>query len=136
MSNQTEAETGLARSEAVASFEHQHTFLSRIQHALHSNPALVPLIVLVLSIIVSVDGGCPGVANVRDGVIGATSQQYPLQMAALGVEAIKAWADTGEKPAPTEGKDFFDTGVKLVTDTAVDGVESIDSATGADLCWG
>ena len=51
MSNQTEADGGLvARADAVASFEHQHTILSRIQHALHSNPALVPLIVLVLSI--------------------------------------------------------------------------------------
>ena len=39
-------------------------------------------------LIVSVDGGCPGVQNVIDGVIGATSQQYPLQMAALGIEAI------------------------------------------------
>lgn len=87
-------------------------------------------------LIVSVDGGCPGVANVKDGVIGATSQQYPLQMAALGVEAIKAWADSGTKPAPTEGKDFFDTGVKLVTDEPVDGVESIDSTEGAALCWG
>ncbi len=87
-------------------------------------------------LIVSVDGGCPGVANVKDGVIGATSQQYPLQMAALGVEAIKAWADSGTKPTPTEGKDFFDTGVKLVTDEPVDGVESIDSTEGADLCWG
>lgn len=86
--------------------------------------------------IVSVDGGCPGVANVKDGVIGATSQQYPLQMAALGIEAIKAWADSGEKPAPTPGKDFFDTGVKLVTDHPVDGVESIDSTEGASLCWG
>lgn len=87
-------------------------------------------------LIVSVDGGCPGVANVKDGVIGATSQQYPLQMAALGVEAIKAWADSGTKPAPTEGKDFFDTGVKLVTDEPADGVESIDSTEGAALCWG
>ncbi|QYO78942.1 sugar ABC transporter substrate-binding protein [Devosia salina] len=87
-------------------------------------------------LIVSVDGGCPGVANVKDGVIGATSQQYPLQMAALGVEAIKAWADTGAKPKPTPGKDFFDTGVKLVTDEPVDGVESIDSTEGAALCWG
>tara|TARA_R100000365_G_C2730836_1_gene61142 strand:- start:7 stop:1065 length:1059 start_codon:yes stop_codon:yes gene_type:complete len=53
MSNQTEANGGLvARVEAVASFEHQHTMLSRIQHALHSNPALVPLIVLVLSVAV------------------------------------------------------------------------------------
>ncbi|WP_428055113.1 sugar ABC transporter substrate-binding protein [Devosia oryzisoli] len=86
--------------------------------------------------IVSIDGGCPGVANVKDGVIGATSQQYPLQMAALGVEAIKQWADDGTKPTPTEGKDFFDTGVKLVTDEPVDGVESIDTTEGADLCWG
>ena len=29
-------------------------------------------------LIVSVDGGCPGVKNVTEGVIGATSQQYPL----------------------------------------------------------
>ena len=74
-------------------------------------------------LIVSVDGGCPGVTNVKDGVIGATSQQYPLQMAALGIEAIKKFADTGEKPAPTEGKDFFDTGVTLITDKPVEGVE-------------
>jgi fructose transport system substrate-binding protein len=87
-------------------------------------------------LIVSVDGGCPGVANVRDGVIGATSQQYPLQMAALGVEAIKEWADNGTKPTPTEGKDFFDTGVTLVTDEPVDGVDSIDTAEGESLCWG
>lgn len=87
-------------------------------------------------LIVSVDGGCPGVANVRDGIIGATSQQYPLQMAALGVEAIKAWADTGTKPEPTPGKDFFDTGVALVTDEPVAGVDSIDSTRGAELCWG
>lgn len=87
-------------------------------------------------LIVSVDGGCPGVTNVKDGVIGATSQQYPLQMAALGVEAIKAWADNGAKPQPTEGKDFFDTGVKLVTDQPVAGLESIDSTKGAELCWG
>lgn len=87
-------------------------------------------------LIVSVDGGCPGVANVKDGVIGATSQQYPLQMAALGVEAIKAWADNGTKPEPTPGKDFFDTGVSLVTDEPVDGVDSIDTAEGEALCWG
>ena len=31
--------------------------------------------------IVSVDGGCAGVRNVRAGVIDATSQQYPLRMA-------------------------------------------------------
>ncbi|WP_180325117.1 sugar ABC transporter substrate-binding protein [Cereibacter azotoformans] len=87
-------------------------------------------------LIVSIDGGCPGVQNVKEGVIGATSQQYPLQMAALGVEAIAAFAKDGTRPATTEGKDFTDTGVALVTDQPVEGVESIDSARGAELCWG
>lgn len=87
-------------------------------------------------LIVSVDGGCPGVANVADGVIGATSQQYPLDMASLGIEAIAAFAKDGTKPALTEGKDFVDTGVALVTDKPVEGVESIDSTKGTELCWG
>jgi fructose transport system substrate-binding protein len=87
-------------------------------------------------LIVSVDGGCPGVASVKDGVIGATSQQYPLQMAALGVEAIAKFAADGSKPAPTEGKSFFDTGVALVTDKPAAGINSIDTAKGTELCWG
>ena len=87
-------------------------------------------------LIVSVDGGCPGVANVKDGIIGATSQQYPLQMAALGVEAIAKFAADGTKPAPTEGKAFFDTGVALITDKPAAGVDSIDTAKGTELCWG
>ena len=87
-------------------------------------------------LIVSVDGGCPGVKNVADGVIGATSQQYPLLMASKGIEAIAAWAADGTKPAPTPGKDFFDTGVALVTDQPVDGVDSISVEEGMNLCWG
>lgn len=87
-------------------------------------------------LIVSVDGGCPGVQNVKDGVIGATSQQYPLLMASLGVEAIKKWADEGVKPEPTPGKAFFDTGVALVTDKPAPGVDSIDTTEGTNLCWG
>ena len=87
-------------------------------------------------LIVSVDGGCPGVQNVRDGVIGATSQQYPLLMASLGIEAIAAWAADGTKPENTPGKDFFDTGVALVTDQPVEGVESISVDEGLSLCWG
>ncbi|WP_226780928.1 sugar ABC transporter substrate-binding protein [Oceaniglobus trochenteri] len=87
-------------------------------------------------LIVSVDGGCPGVQNVADGVIGATSQQYPLLMAAKGVEAIAKFAEDGTLPVPTEGKAFFDTGVALVTDKPVDGVESISVKEGMDLCWG
>ncbi|WP_146286181.1 sugar ABC transporter substrate-binding protein [Gemmobacter aquaticus] len=87
-------------------------------------------------LIVSVDGGCPGVANVKDGIIGATSQQYPLLMASLGIEAIAKFAADGTKPAPTEGKSFFDTGVALITDKPAAGVESIDTAKGTELCWG
>ncbi|ALI56697.1 sugar ABC transporter substrate-binding protein [Celeribacter marinus] len=87
-------------------------------------------------LIVSVDGGCPGVQNIADGVIGATAQQYPLLMASKGIEAIAAWAADGTKPANTEGKDFFDTGVALITDQPADGVESKSVAEGMDLCWG
>ncbi len=87
-------------------------------------------------LVVSVDGGCPGVQNVKAGVIGATSMQFPLLMAALGVEAVKAYADTGTKPANTEGLDFFDTGVTLVTDEPQAGIPSITSDEALKLCWG
>ena len=86
--------------------------------------------------IVSVDGGCPGVASVASGVIGATSQQYPLLMASLGVEAIAKYAADGTKPTATEGLTFFNTGVNLVTDAPAEGVPSIDSAEGTARCWG
>jgi len=87
-------------------------------------------------LIVSVDGGCPGVQNIKDGVIGATSQQYPLLMASLGIEAIAAWAADGSKPDNTPGKNFYDTGVSLITDQPADGVDSIDTDEGMSLCWG
>jgi len=86
--------------------------------------------------IVSVDGGCPGVENVKKGVIGATSQQYPLKMAQMGVQAIEAYAKDGTKPKAPDGKTFIDTGVTLVTDKPVDGVESKDTAFGLQNCWG
>jgi len=88
------------------------------------------------AIIVSVDGGCPGVASVKSGVIGATSQQYPLLMASKGIEAIAAFAKDGTKPAASEGLTFFNTGVNLVTDKPAEGVPSIDSTKGTELCWG
>jgi fructose transport system substrate-binding protein len=85
--------------------------------------------------IVSVDGGCPGVENVKSGVIGATSQQYPLKMASMGVEAVAAFAKDGSKPKPTPGLDFLNTGVNLITDDA-EGTPAKDSAWGAKNCWG
>lgn len=88
------------------------------------------------ALIVSVDGGCAGVQSVEDGVIGATSQQYPLEMASQGVAAIADLARGGDAPETSDGLDFYNTGVALVTDQPVDGVESIDTAEAAEICWG
>ncbi len=89
------------------------------------------------AIIVSVDGGCnPGITSVKSGVIGATSQQYPLKMAQLGVEAIAKYKRDNVKPEVTSGLEFFDTGVALVTDKPADGVESIDTTAANEICWG
>lgn len=82
-------------------------------------------------LVVSVDGGCPGVQNVAEGIIGATSMQFPLRMASLGVEAVVEFAKTGEKP-----DSLVDTGVELVTDEPVEGLPSISSEEGLKLCWG
>ena len=81
--------------------------------------------------IVSVDGGCPGVDNVAKGVIGATSMQFPLKMAQMGIDAIAAFAKDGTKPQAS-----VDTGVELITDDPQSGVEAKDSAWGKQNCWG
>jgi fructose transport system substrate-binding protein len=86
--------------------------------------------------IVSIDGGCSGVQDVKSGIIGATSQQYPLKMAELGMLAIERFAKDGTKPTAPDGKAFVDTGVTLITDEPVDGVESQDTAFGLENCWG
>ena len=83
------------------------------------------------AMIVSVDGGCEGVKNVGAGVIAATSQQYPLRMAAMGVAAGVEYAKTGKKPSG-----YTDTGVSLIAAKPIAGVASADVKTGTDLCWG
>ena len=82
-------------------------------------------------VIVSVDGGCQGIKDVGAGVIAATSQQYPLKMAAMGVEAGVEYAKSGKKPSG-----YTDTGVTLIAAKALAGVDSKDVKTGAELCWG
>ena len=52
--------------------------------------------------VVSVDGGLAGVEAVKSGQIQATSQQYPLRMAAFGVQAIFDIANGGQPPANTD----------------------------------
>jgi fructose transport system substrate-binding protein len=81
--------------------------------------------------IVSVDGGCPGVDNISKKALGATSMQFPLKMAQLGVEAVAKFAKDGSKPQAS-----VDTGVQLITDDPQSGVASKDSAWGKQNCWG
>ncbi len=81
--------------------------------------------------VVSVDGGCAGVRNVKAGIIDATSQQYPLKMAALGVKAVVTYAKTGKK-----AKGYTDTGVNLIAKKALTGVKSKTVAYGLRNCWG
>ncbi|MBN8488869.1 MAG: sugar ABC transporter substrate-binding protein [Burkholderiales bacterium] len=82
-------------------------------------------------LIVSVDGGCQGIKDVGAGKIAATSQQYPLKMASMGVAAGVEYAKSGKKPSG-----YTDTGVTLIAGKAVAGVNSQDVKTGTDLCWG
>ena len=82
------------------------------------------------SLFVAVDGGCQGVKWVKEGILGATSQQYPLLMAADGVEAVAEYIKSGKKPTS------IDTGEKLVTDKPVAGVPSITSEEALKICWG
>lgn len=81
--------------------------------------------------IVSVDGGCRGVQGVVDGQIAATSQQYPLKMASMGVQAVVDFAKSGTKVSG-----YTDTGVTLITDKTQSGVDSKDSKFGTENCWG
>jgi fructose transport system substrate-binding protein len=92
--------------------------------------------------IVSVDGGCEAMQDIEDGIIDATSQQYPSKMASLGIEWGVRNAMTGAIPAPedspnyTEGLDIYNTGATLITNDPQEGVESIDTTAGREVCWG
>jgi len=87
-------------------------------------------------ILVSVDGGKTGVQDVADGVIDATSQQYPLKMASLGIAAIVDYVKNNKKPDVSAGLDFFNTGVTLIAKTPEAGVDSKDPAYGLANAWG
>jgi fructose transport system substrate-binding protein len=87
-------------------------------------------------IMVSVDGGKDGVKAVADGTISATSQQYPLKMASLGVQAIVDFTKNGTKPTVSAGLDFFNTGVTLIAKDPATGVDSKDPQYGLDNAWG
>jgi len=90
----------------------------------------------VKALVLSVDGGRAGIAGIKSGCIAATSQQYPLLMADLGVQAIFDIVKTGTKPAVSDGLDLFNTGVKLITDDPQTGVPSESTAYGEENAWG
>ncbi|MEK6648201.1 MAG: substrate-binding domain-containing protein [Actinomycetota bacterium] len=90
----------------------------------------------ITAVVVSVDGGRAGIENVKSGCIGATSQQYPLKMADLGVQAIFDFIKNGTKASVSEGLDFFNTGVTLITDDPQDGVASEGADYGIQNAWG
>jgi fructose transport system substrate-binding protein len=52
-------------------------------------------------------------------------------MAEQGVEAVVAFSKDGTKPSG-----FQDTGAQLITDKPLPGLESKDTAWGAQNCWG
>jgi fructose transport system substrate-binding protein len=83
----------------------------------------------------SIDGGCAGVNAVKNGQISATVMQFPAKMAVAGVDAAVAFVKDGTKPTvPATG--FIDTGVQLITDKPVGGLDSKDTTWGLQNCWG
>jgi fructose transport system substrate-binding protein len=82
-------------------------------------------------LIVSVDGGCTGTRGVVSGEIAATSQQYPLKMASMGVESVVEFAKSGKAPSG-----YTDTGVTLITNVPQEGVDSQGVVFGVESCWG
>jgi fructose transport system substrate-binding protein len=57
-------------------------------------------------------------------------------MAALGLQAIATFVREKTEPTRSEGLDFFDTGVALVTDKPVANLASITSDEASEVCWG
>jgi fructose transport system substrate-binding protein len=80
----------------------------------------------------SIDGGCEGVKNVRDGQYAATVMQFPKKMAEQGVLAAVEYAKTGKKPSG-----FINTGSVVITDKPIPGMENQENTTwGLENCWG
>lgn len=88
------------------------------------------------ALIVTVDGSCEGVDNVRTGMFGADGAQYPAYMASLGVSSIAKLARGGKPPSVTSGKSFLDTGTALISRDGPDGLHNQAPGVAARSCWG
>ena len=87
-------------------------------------------------IVVSVDGGCAGVDAVDGGHHRRDEPAVPGQDGRARRAGDLRPVESGEAPENTEGLDFYNTGVELVTDDPQDGVDSIDTAEASEICWG
>jgi fructose transport system substrate-binding protein len=84
------------------------------------------------TVLVSIDGGCKAIKNaVRPGGIDATAMQFPENMAREGVLALAEALRGGEPPSG-----YLNTGVELVTNDPVPGIEAKNVAYGVRNCWG
>ena len=81
--------------------------------------------------IVSVDGGCAGVRNVRAGIIDATSQQYPLLMASMGRHGCRELREDRQ-----EGLRLHRHGPEPDRQACDTAVPSKSVAYGLRNCWG
>jgi fructose transport system substrate-binding protein len=86
--------------------------------------------------IVSIDGSCQGMSDTQNGIFAADATQYPGKMAELGVTAISQIAKGGHAPSLPPGKNYLNTGTRLVTAKPLAGVPSQSVAQGKKACWG
>lgn len=86
--------------------------------------------------IVAIDGSCPGIQWVKQGIISADAMQFPKVMVQKALDALVQYTKNGTLPKPSPGLKYFNTGVKLVTMHPVPGVASISVAQASKLCWG
>ena len=79
----------------------------------------------------------PACKLVKDGVIGATSQQYPLKMAALGVEAIVDIVNSGKKPTISRGPRLLQHRRRRWSPTSRSTASRATTPQhGSKICWG
>jgi fructose transport system substrate-binding protein len=86
--------------------------------------------------VVSIDGSCQGMSDVQHGLFAADATQYPGKMARLGIDAVSKVGRGGSAPSLPKGKNYLDTGTKLVTAKPLKGIDSQTVQQGKKACWG
>ena len=78
-------------------------------------------------LLVSVDGTCAGLDMVKNKALSATAMQFWLTMVDDSMDAAFKMLTVGEKPRPSPGLDYVDTGAKLATNQPMAGIPSLTS---------